>query len=259
MTKLRFFSLFAVVLAAAALRVLLRQRLDERRRKRGRSRRRLFDLEGAVQPPSRPGEEELQGAEASLPRRRDRAVRGPAQAGDAVPRPALRVQPAGGRAGRRGHRRRRRQATSDDQGAVLRQGRQAATRPARRSTARRLRSRAWPRLRCARTCARASFRTSSTTKVTADVTVEDSDIDEYYKKNKDQYVQPESRDVRHILVKKKALADDLYQQLTERRQLRGAREEVLAGPGLESIGRQADDLEGPAGARVRQVRLRARQ
>ena len=50
-------------------------------------------------------------------------------------------------------------------------------------------------------------------KVTADVSVEDSDIDAYYKKNKSQYVQPESRDVRHILVKKKALADDLYQQI----------------------------------------------
>ena len=49
--------------------------------------------------------------------------------------------------------------------------------------------------------------------VTADVSVEDSEIDAYYKKNKSQYVQPESRDVRHILVKKKALADDLHQQL----------------------------------------------
>ena len=44
----------------------------------------------------------------------------------------------------------------------------------------------------------------------------------------------------------------------ERRQLRGAGEEVLAGPGLEGIGRQADDLEGPAGARVRQGRVRTR-
>jgi parvulin-like peptidyl-prolyl isomerase len=51
------------------------------------------------------------------------------------------------------------------------------------------------------------------TKVTDDVTVSDDEIDEYYKKNKEQYVQPESRDVRHILVKKKALADQLYQQI----------------------------------------------
>jgi foldase protein PrsA len=51
-------------------------------------------------------------------------------------------------------------------------------------------------------------------KVTAGVQVSDKDITDYYAKNKAQYVQPESRDVRHILVKKKALADQIYQQLT---------------------------------------------
>jgi parvulin-like peptidyl-prolyl isomerase len=51
-------------------------------------------------------------------------------------------------------------------------------------------------------------------KVTADVQVSNQDIDAYYKKNKQQYIQPASRDVRHILVKKKALADSLYQQVT---------------------------------------------
>jgi parvulin-like peptidyl-prolyl isomerase len=51
-------------------------------------------------------------------------------------------------------------------------------------------------------------------KVTAGVTVSDKEIDDYYKKNKQQYVQPASRDVRHILVKKKALADQIYQQVT---------------------------------------------
>jgi len=50
-------------------------------------------------------------------------------------------------------------------------------------------------------------------KVTAGVQVSDTDVTDYYKKNKAQYVQPESRDVRHILVKKKALADQIYQQL----------------------------------------------
>ena len=50
-------------------------------------------------------------------------------------------------------------------------------------------------------------------KVTAGVQVSDTDVTNYYKKNKTQYVQPESRDVRHILVKKKALADQIYQQL----------------------------------------------
>ena len=50
-------------------------------------------------------------------------------------------------------------------------------------------------------------------KVTAGAQVSDKDVTDYYAKNKAQYVQPESRDVRHILVKKKALADQIYQQL----------------------------------------------
>jgi parvulin-like peptidyl-prolyl isomerase len=49
-------------------------------------------------------------------------------------------------------------------------------------------------------------------KVTSGVTVSDKEVEEYYKKNKQNYIQPESRDVRHILVKKKALAESLYQR-----------------------------------------------
>ncbi|MET0201538.1 MAG: SurA N-terminal domain-containing protein, partial [Gaiellaceae bacterium] len=53
-------------------------------------------------------------------------------------------------------------------------------------------------------------------KVTSDVKVSDADIKKYYDKHKATYetpAQPESRAVRHILVKQKALADSLYQQL----------------------------------------------
>jgi parvulin-like peptidyl-prolyl isomerase len=50
-------------------------------------------------------------------------------------------------------------------------------------------------------------------KVTGDVKVSDADIKQYYNTHKTQYVQPESREVRHILVTQKALADSLYQQL----------------------------------------------
>src|SRR5690242_9567255 len=50
-------------------------------------------------------------------------------------------------------------------------------------------------------------------KVTGDVKVSDSDIKAYYNSHKSQYVQPQTRDVRHILVPKKALADSLYAQL----------------------------------------------
>jgi len=53
-------------------------------------------------------------------------------------------------------------------------------------------------------------------KVTSDVKVSDDDVKAYYDKNKKQYetpAQPESRDVRHILVKTKAKADQIYSQL----------------------------------------------
>ena len=53
-------------------------------------------------------------------------------------------------------------------------------------------------------------------KVTADVKVKDTEIRDYYEKNKSQYGTPETRLVRHVLVKKKALADRLYPQLSQK-------------------------------------------
>jgi parvulin-like peptidyl-prolyl isomerase len=52
-------------------------------------------------------------------------------------------------------------------------------------------------------------------KVTADVKVTDKEIAAHYQRNQKQYTQPETRDVRHILVgeKQKALADSLYDQV----------------------------------------------
>src|SRR3954471_9648235 len=44
-------------------------------------------------------------------------------------------------------------------------------------------------------------------KVTDEVKVSDADVHKYYTSHPTQYQQPESRQVRHILVKKKALAD----------------------------------------------------
>ena len=55
-------------------------------------------------------------------------------------------------------------------------------------------------------------------KVTSDVKVSDDDVREYYDKHKkiyEQPAQPENRDVRHILVKTKALADQIYAQLKQ--------------------------------------------
>jgi foldase protein PrsA len=50
-------------------------------------------------------------------------------------------------------------------------------------------------------------------RVARDVKVTDQQVTDYYNKNKAQYSQPESREVRHILVKTKAKADDMVRQL----------------------------------------------
>jgi parvulin-like peptidyl-prolyl isomerase len=50
-------------------------------------------------------------------------------------------------------------------------------------------------------------------KVTGDIKVTDSEIEDHYDKNKDQFVKP--FDVRHILVKTKAKAEDLAQELED--------------------------------------------
>jgi len=49
--------------------------------------------------------------------------------------------------------------------------------------------------------------------ITKSVKVSDADLQKYYDENKDQYSVAESRDVRHILVKTKAEADELHSQL----------------------------------------------
>lgn len=50
-------------------------------------------------------------------------------------------------------------------------------------------------------------------KVTNDVKVTDADVKSYYEQNKSKYSVPESRSVRHILVKTKAEADAIHSQL----------------------------------------------
>lgn len=52
------------------------------------------------------------------------------------------------------------------------------------------------------------------TEVTRKVKVTDKQVEDYYNNNKTQYSQPQSREVRHILVKTRAKADDIYNQLT---------------------------------------------
>ena len=52
-------------------------------------------------------------------------------------------------------------------------------------------------------------------KVTDEVKVSDAQVGAYYNQNKKQYTQTESREVRHILVKRKALAQRLHRQLQD--------------------------------------------
>jgi peptidyl-prolyl cis-trans isomerase C len=73
-------------------------------------------------------------------------------------------------------------------------------------------------------------------KVTADVTVSDKEIEEYYKKNKQNYVQPASRDVRHILVKKKALADSLYRRASGGANFAALAKQYSTDPGTKKQG-----------------------
>jgi foldase protein PrsA len=49
--------------------------------------------------------------------------------------------------------------------------------------------------------------------VTSKVQVSQADVKEYYDKNKAQFQRPESREVRHILVKQKDSADDIYSRI----------------------------------------------
>jgi foldase protein PrsA len=71
--------------------------------------------------------------------------------------------------------------------------------------------------------------------VTKDVKVTDQQVEDYYKKNQAQYGSPESREVRHILVKSKAKADDLYNQLKA-----GADFAALAKKNSEDTGSKAN-------------------
>jgi parvulin-like peptidyl-prolyl isomerase len=49
--------------------------------------------------------------------------------------------------------------------------------------------------------------------VTKDVEVTDQEVEDYYEENKAQFGTPQSRNVRHILVKSKAKADELYARI----------------------------------------------
>jgi parvulin-like peptidyl-prolyl isomerase len=73
-------------------------------------------------------------------------------------------------------------------------------------------------------------------KVTGDVKVSDKQIRDYYDSHKAQYQQPESRDVRHILVQKKALADQLDAQVKHGGNFAALAKKYSKDPGSASNG-----------------------
>jgi parvulin-like peptidyl-prolyl isomerase len=73
-------------------------------------------------------------------------------------------------------------------------------------------------------------------KVTGDVKVTDSQIHDYYVQHPQLYAQPQSRDVRHILVKDKALADKIYSQLKSGGDFAALAKKYSTDPGSKNTG-----------------------
>jgi parvulin-like peptidyl-prolyl isomerase len=73
-------------------------------------------------------------------------------------------------------------------------------------------------------------------KVTGDVKVRDSEVHDYYVQHPQLYAQPQSRDVRHILVKKKPLADKIYAQLKGGAEFAKLAKQYSQDPGSKSQG-----------------------
>ena len=87
--------------------------------------------------------------------------------------------------------------------------------------------------------------------VTGEVKVTDKQVEEYYNKNKAQYSQPESREVRHILVKTRAKADDIYDQLKAGADFAALAKKFSEDTGSKANGGKLTISQGPDGGSVR--------
>lgn len=81
-------------------------------------------------------------------------------------------------------------------------------------------------------------------KVTADVKVSDDDIRKYYNQNKEQYTNAATRSVRHILVKKRSLADELEQRLRNGADFAALARQYSVDPGSKKRGGKLDLAQG---------------
>jgi parvulin-like peptidyl-prolyl isomerase len=72
--------------------------------------------------------------------------------------------------------------------------------------------------------------------VTKDVAVTDAEISKYYEDNEPQFTQPATREVRHILVKKEAKADELYEDIKGGADFAALAKEFSQDPGSKEQG-----------------------
>jgi len=80
--------------------------------------------------------------------------------------------------------------------------------------------------------------------VTKNVKITDADVQKYYKDNQAQYGTPESRDVRHILVKTRAQADKLYNQLKAGASFAALAKQYSQDPGSKDQGGKYTVVKG---------------
>jgi foldase protein PrsA len=85
-------------------------------------------------------------------------------------------------------------------------------------------------------------------KVTEDVKVTDKDVSDYYKKNSKLYQQPESRDVRHILVSNRALANKLYDKIKAGGNFAALAKKYSKDPGSKAQGGKLTIVKGQTAA-----------
>ena len=80
--------------------------------------------------------------------------------------------------------------------------------------------------------------------VTKDAKVTDTEIAKYYQQNKSQYSQAESRDVRHILVKTKAQANKIYDELKAGGNFAALAKKYSTDPGSKDSGGKLTIIRG---------------